>query len=50
MYTTILLNPLSHGGTPEVTPSEITGAIEVVDNLLFAFKVLPTAEMKRRKA
>lgn len=48
MYTTILLNPLSHGGTPEVTPSEITGAIEVVDKLLFSMKVLPTAELKRR--
>ncbi|RWD96231.1 ABC transporter ATP-binding protein [Mesorhizobium sp.] len=50
MYTTILLNPLSHGGTPEVTPNEITGAIEVVDKLLFALRVLPTAEMKRRRA
>ncbi|MBY4591960.1 AAA family ATPase [Rhizobium redzepovicii] len=49
MYTTILLNPLSHGGTPEVTPSEITGAIEVVDTLLFSLKVLPTAEIKKRK-
>lgn len=48
MYTTILLNPLSHGGTPEVTPSEITGAIEVVDKLLFSMKVLPTAELRRR--
>lgn len=48
MYTTILLNPLSHGGTPEVTPSEITGAIEVVDKLLFSLKVLPSLEMKRR--
>jgi len=48
MYTTILLNPLSHGGTPEVTPSEITGAIEVVDKLLFSMKVLPTVELKRR--
>jgi len=50
MYTTILLNPLSHGGTPEVTPSEVTGAIEVVDKLLFALKVLPTTEIKKRKA
>lgn len=49
MYTTVLLNPLSHGGTPEVTPSEITGAIEVVDKLLFALKVLPTTEMKKRR-
>jgi energy-coupling factor transporter ATP-binding protein EcfA2 len=49
MYTTILLNPLSHGGTVEVTPSEVTGAIEVVDKLLFALKVLPTNEAKRRK-
>lgn len=49
MYTTILLNPLSHGGTPEVTPSEVTGAIEVVDKLLFTLKVIPTAEMKRRR-
>lgn len=48
MYTTILLNPLSHGGTAEVTPREITGAIEVVDKLLFSLKVLPTAEMKKR--
>jgi hypothetical protein len=29
-------------------PSEITGAIEVVDKLLFSMKVLPTAELKRR--
>jgi energy-coupling factor transporter ATP-binding protein EcfA2 len=50
MYTTILLNPLSHGGTPEVTPSEVTGAIEVVDKLLFALRVLPTTEIKKRKA
>lgn len=49
MYTTILLNPLSHGGTAEVTPSEITGAIEVVDKLLFSLKVLPTTELRRRK-
>ncbi|NEJ64891.1 AAA family ATPase [Rhizobium ruizarguesonis] len=49
MYTTILLNPLSHGGTSEVTPSEVMGAIEVVDKLLFALKVLPTNAMKRRK-
>ena len=50
MYTTTLLNPLSHGGTAEVTPSEITGAIEVVDKLLFSLRVLPTADMKRRTA
>lgn len=48
MYTTILLNPLSHGGTAEVTCKEVAGAIEVVDKLLFALKVLPTAELKRR--
>lgn len=48
MYTTILLNPLSHGGTPEGFPSEVRGAIEVVDKLLFSLKVLPTAELKRR--
>jgi hypothetical protein len=48
MYTTILLNPLSHGGTPEVLAKEITGAIEVVDKLLFALKVVPTAELRRR--
>lgn len=48
MYTSILLNPLSHGGTPEVTPSEVTGAIEVVDKLLYSLKVLPTAELRRR--
>ena len=50
MYTTILLNPLSHGGTSEVTPSEILAAIEVVDKLLFSLGVLPTAEMRRRRA
>lgn len=50
MYTTILLNPLSHGGTAEVTPNEVLAAIEVVDKLLFALAVLPTAEMKRRRA
>lgn len=50
MYTTILLNPLSHGGTSEVTPSEILGAIEVVDKLLYSLGVLPTAEMRRRRA
>lgn len=50
MYTTILLNPLSHGGTSEVTPNEILGAIEVVDKLLFSLGVLPTAEMRRRRA
>ncbi|WP_279483822.1 AAA family ATPase [Aureimonas sp. SK2] len=48
MYTTILLNPLSHGGTPEGFPSEVRGAIEVVDKLLFSLKVLPTSELKRR--
>lgn len=50
MYTTILLNPLSHGGTPEVIQKEILGAIEVVDKLLYSLSVLPTAEMKRRRA
>lgn len=49
MYTTILLNPLSHGGTPEVNRCEILGAIEVVDKLLFSLKVLSTSEMKKRK-
>ncbi|MDR6114494.1 MULTISPECIES: AAA family ATPase [unclassified Sphingomonas] len=50
MYTTILLNPLSHGGTAEVTPNEVLAAIEVVDKLLFSLTTLPTAEMKRRRA
>lgn len=50
MYTTILLNPLSHGGTPEVLAKEITGAIEAVDKLLFSLRVVPTAELKRRGA
>jgi hypothetical protein len=50
MYTTILLNPLSHGGTVEVVEKEVVGAIEVVDKLLFALKVLPTAELKKRNA
>lgn len=50
MYTTILLNPLSHGGTAEVTPNEVLAAIEVVDKLLFSLRVLPTAELKRRQA
>lgn len=49
MYTTILLNPLSHGGTPEVNRCEILGAIEVVDKLLFSLRVLPTADLKNRK-
>ena len=50
MYTTILLNPLSHGGTVEVTPGEVLGAIEAVDKLIFSLGVLPTAEMRRRRA
>lgn len=50
MYTTILLNPLSHGGTVEVTEREVLGAIEVVDKLIFSLGVLPTAEMRKRRA
>ncbi len=50
MYTTILLNPLSHGGTAEVMPNEVLAAIEVVDKLLYSLGVLPTVEMKKRRA
>ena len=49
MYTTILVNPLSHGGTAEVMPNEVLAAIEVVDKLLYSLGVLPTSESKRRR-
>lgn len=49
MYTTILLNPLSHGGTAEVMPNEVLAAIEVVDKLLYSLGVLPSAELRRRR-
>ena len=38
-YTSILMNPLSHGGTAQVHSTEILAAIEVVDKLLLAMKL-----------
>ncbi len=42
MYTSILFNKLSHGGVPAVTSHEVQGALNAVDSLLFALKVVPT--------
>ncbi len=42
MYTSILFNKLSHGGVPAVTSHEVQGALNAVDGLLFALKVVPT--------
>lgn len=42
MYTAILFNKLSHGGVPAVTSHEVQGALNAVDSLLFALKVVPT--------
>jgi len=42
MYTEILFNKLSHGSVPAVTSHEVQGAINAVDALLFALKVVPT--------
>lgn len=42
MYTAILFNKLSHGGVPAVTSHEVRGALNAVDGLLFALKVVPT--------
>lgn len=42
MYTSILFNELSHGGIPAVTSHEVQGALNAVDGLLFALKVVPT--------
>ena len=42
MYTTILFNKLSHGGVPAVTSYEVQGALNAVETLLFAIKVVPT--------
>jgi len=42
MYTAILFNKLSHGGVPAVTSHEVQGALNAVENLLFAIKVVPT--------
>ena len=50
MYTTILLNPLSHGGTTDVMPNEVLAAIEVVDKLLYSLGVLPSSELRSRRA
>jgi AAA domain len=41
MYSTILLNQLSHGGVPAVTQHEVQGAIVAVKGLLFSVKVMP---------
>ena len=46
MYSSILLNQLSHGGVPTVTQHEVQGAINAVDTLLFAVKVVPTGAAK----
>lgn len=50
MYTEILLNRLSHGGTSTLERHEVQGSIVAVDALLFALKTLSTSEIKRRKA
>ena len=50
MYTEILLNRLSHGGTSTLERHEVQGSIVAVDALLFALKALSTSEMKRRKS
>jgi hypothetical protein len=42
MYTGILFNKLSHGGVPAVTQHEVHGALNAVEMLLFAVKVVPT--------
>ena len=42
MYTSILFNKLSHGGVPAVNSHEVRGALNAVDTLLFALKVVPT--------
>lgn len=42
MYTNILFNKLSHGGIPSVTQHEVVGALNAVQGLLFALKVVPT--------
>ncbi|NOJ33087.1 hypothetical protein HLI24_00325 [Agrobacterium vitis] len=42
MYTSILFNKLSHGGVPSVTSHEVQGALNAVDSLLFALKVVPS--------
>ncbi|BDA86754.1 hypothetical protein Sa4125_42960 [Aureimonas sp. SA4125] len=42
MYTAILFNKLSHGGVPAVTSHEVQGALNAVETLLFAIKVVPT--------
>lgn len=43
MYTGILFNKLSHGGVPAVTQHEVQGALNAVETLLFALKVVPSA-------
>lgn len=42
MYTSILFNKLSHGGVPSVTSHEVQGALNAVDSLLFALRVVPS--------
>lgn len=42
MYTAVLFNKLSHGGVPAVTSHEVQGALNAVETLLFAIKVVPT--------
>ena len=42
MYTSILFNKLSHGGVPAVTSHEVNGALNAVEGLLFALKVVPS--------
>jgi len=42
MYTEILFNKLSHGGVPAVTQHEVQGALNAVETLLFAVKIVPT--------
>ncbi len=42
MYSSILFNQLSHGGVPSVIHHEVQGAINAVETLLFAVKVVPT--------
>lgn len=49
MYTEILFNKLSHGEVPAVTSHEVQGAINAVDALLFALKVVPTTDKKLGK-
>jgi len=39
MYSQILLNKLSHGGTTDLTKYEVEGAIAAVDGLLLALRV-----------